>query len=167
MFAAIKLLPFIIAAIVIHEVKGNAYPKTDDFDIIKEKVVAELLKPGIDDRPVESILARMAPDGSFHDIKYDDLSRTAGFPHRRHTQHDYSFHHRVDRVNNTTSYGYGKYANVFGEWSYYVAGTSYAFSLEKIKQLVDYSRFATRLPSARLCCLLPGAVVCNQIIPYI
>ncbi len=51
---------------------------------------------------------------------------------------DYSFHHRRDRVNNTTSYGYGKYANAFGEWSYYVANTKYAFSIEKINHLVDY-----------------------------
>ena len=56
----------------------------------------------------------------------------------RGMQHDYSFHHRVDRVNNTTSYGYGKYANVFGEWAYYVSGTQYAFSVEKINHLVDY-----------------------------
>ena len=57
---------------------------------------------------------------------------------KRGLQQDYSFHHRVDRVNNTTSYGYGKYANTFGEWSYYVAGTRFAFSEEKIKLLVDY-----------------------------
>ena len=57
---------------------------------------------------------------------------------KRGLQHDYSFHHREDRVNNTTSYGYGKYANAFGEWSYYVAGTQYAFSVEKINMLVDY-----------------------------
>ncbi|HEX9955633.1 MAG TPA: polysaccharide lyase family 8 super-sandwich domain-containing protein, partial [Fibrella sp.] len=56
----------------------------------------------------------------------------------RGLQHDYSFHHRVDRVNNTSSYGYGKYANAYGDWSYYVAGTRYAFSKEKINQLVDY-----------------------------
>lgn len=56
----------------------------------------------------------------------------------RGMQHDYSFHHRTDRVNNTTSYGYGKYANAFGEWSYYVANTKYAFSVAKINQLVDY-----------------------------
>lgn len=53
-------------------------------------------------------------------------------------QHDYSFHHRDDRVNNTTSYGYGKYANAFGEWSYYVANTKYEFSKERINHLVDY-----------------------------
>ncbi|MFM2232551.1 MAG: hypothetical protein RJB31_1252, partial [Bacteroidota bacterium] len=56
----------------------------------------------------------------------------------RGIQHDYSFHHRPDRVNNTTSYGYGKYANAFGEWLVYVNGTKYQFSKEKINQLVDY-----------------------------
>lgn len=244
----------------------------DDFDLIKERVVAELMKTEIDDGRVKDIVAKMQDDGRFGDIRYDDLSRTAGFPQRRHTtnlvylamaykhvssaycgsedlkatitlgyrfwvendffgdnwhnnqistptslvelmlligdelpkdlvekgqpiigrahmeasgarpsgdriviagilaknllfkgerekfdeiirliegevkfstgsrgmQHDYSFHHRVDRVNNTTSYGYGKYANVFGEWSYYVSQTKYAFSVEKINHLIDY-----------------------------
>lgn len=56
----------------------------------------------------------------------------------RGIQQDYSFHHRTDRVNNTTSYGYGKYANAFGEWLVYVNGTKYQFSKEKINALVDY-----------------------------
>ena len=246
--------------------------QTDDFEIIKKRVIAEIMKGDIDDSRVKSILEKTNDDGSFQGINYDDLSRTAGFPQRQHTenmvylakayktkssgfykskkvmanivkdlqywvdhdffgdnwhdnqistptnlenlmliigddlpkdlvekaqpmigrahmnasgarpsgdriviagilaknmlflgnreefdkviriiegeikfstgergmQHDYSFHHRVDRVNNTTSYGYGKYANAFGEWSWYVAGTKYAFSVEKINQLVDY-----------------------------
>ncbi|MEQ9218555.1 MAG: polysaccharide lyase family 8 super-sandwich domain-containing protein [Cyclobacteriaceae bacterium] len=246
--------------------------KEDDFTIIKKRVVDELLKTQVEADRVENILSRMNPDGSFNDIDYADLSRTAGFPHRHHTydlvylaqaykapgskyrkskkikerittslkywvdndffgdnwhnnqistptnlvnlmlligdelpknlvegaqpiigrahmnasgarpsgdriviagilaknllfigdrerfeeiieliegevkfstgqrgmQHDYSFHHRVDRVNNTDSYGYGKYANNFGEWAYYVAGTKYAFSTEKINHLIDY-----------------------------
>ncbi len=246
--------------------------QTPDFAIIKKRVVGELLKDTIEDSQVESILERMNQDGSFKNINYEDLSRTAGFPHRRHTaylvylakayqqkssgyykseeikqriiiglnywvahdyfgdnwhnnqistptnlvnlmlligdempkdlvekaqpiigrahmnasgarpsgdriviagilaknllfinekerfediilliegevkfstgqrgmQHDYSFHHRVDRVNNTTSYGYGKYANNFGEWAYYVADTKYAFSRDKINHLIDY-----------------------------
>lgn len=249
-----------------------SYAKPDDFEVIKERVVAELMKTEIDDDQVAAILAKMKEDGSFEGIDYTDLSRTAGFPHRRHTsdlvdlalaykksgskyyrneklkadiirslqywvdhdffgdnwhnnqistptslvnlmliigeelpkelvekaqpiigrahmnasgarpsgdriviagilaknllftsqreafdeiirliegevkfstgqrgmQHDYSFHHRHDRVNNTTSYGYGKYSNAFGEWSYYVANTKYAFSVEKINHLVDY-----------------------------
>ncbi|MGI9138879.1 MAG: polysaccharide lyase family 8 super-sandwich domain-containing protein, partial [Sediminibacterium sp.] len=56
----------------------------------------------------------------------------------RGIQQDFSFHHRPDRVNNTDSYGYGKFANAFGEWSWYVAGTQYQFSKEKINLLVDY-----------------------------
>lgn len=246
--------------------------KPDDLEIVKERAVAEVLKTSIDDVQVETIINKMNEDGSFQDINYADLSRTAGFPQRRHTsnllylgkayrikaskyyknkklkeiitrgykywvdndffgdnwhnnqistptnlvnlmliigdelpkdlvdkgqpiigranmsasgarpsgdriviagilaknllfigdkegfeeiieliegevkfstgtrgmQHDYSFHHRTDRVNNTTSYGYGKYANAFGEWSYYVAGTQYEFSIGKINQLVDY-----------------------------
>lgn len=250
----------------------SANAKHDDFEIIKERVVAEIMKSSIDDGMVESIIDKLNDDGSFQGINYIDLSRTAGFPHREHTsnlvylakayknstskfykskklkeiisrgfkywvdndffgdnwhnnqistptnlvnlmliigeelpknlvdkaqpiigrahmnasgarpsgdriviasifaknllfigdreefnkiikiiegevkfstgkrgmQHDYSFHHRIDRVNNTTSYGYSKYANAFGEWSYYVANTKYAFSVEKINQLVDY-----------------------------
>jgi len=269
MNSSIKVpFPFIVTALLILSVNSNA----DDFKIVKERVVNELRKTSVDDSQVESILSRMKPDGSYSDINYEDLSRTAGFPHRRHTsdlvylakayksktsrfyrsrklkgqiitslkywvdhdffgdnwhdnqistptnlvnfmliigdvlpqdliqraqpiigranmnasgarpsgdriviagilaknllfigdepgfdkiikliegevkfstgkrgmQHDYSFHHREDRVNNTTSYGYGKYANTFGEWSYYVAETKYAFSMEKINHLVDY-----------------------------
>ncbi|MFA7491666.1 MAG: polysaccharide lyase family 8 super-sandwich domain-containing protein [Mariniphaga sp.] len=56
----------------------------------------------------------------------------------RGMQHDFSFHHRHDRVNNTTSYGYEKYANTFGEWSSYVANTKYQFPTDRINLLVDY-----------------------------
>ncbi len=251
------------------------YPKlaiADDFEIIKNRVKTELLKVSKEKSEIETILKKQKSDGSFNDIDYSDLSRTAGFPHRFHTrnlvalsviyqqansgyfhdtsileaiklgldywaekdyvgdnwhnnqistptnltnimlmvgdelpsellaslqpiigranmnasgarpsgdriviagilaknllftnqkevfseiikliegevkfstgkrgmQHDYSFHHREDRVNNTTSYGYRKYANAFGEWSYYVAGTAYAFSEKGLKHLVDY-----------------------------
>ncbi len=244
----------------------------NDLKIIKERIVADLMVTPINDSAVEAAMNKMNADGSFQGINYQDLSRTASFPHGGHTrdlvlmakayknktsryhkskplktliekglafwvrndfvgdnwhdnqittptnlgnlmlvmgdelpkdlvtkaqpmigranmnasgarpsgdriviagilaknlifqgdfkefdniikiiegelkfatgergmQHDYSFHHRVDRVNNTSSYGYGKYANAYGEWSYYVSGTAYAFSKEKINQLVDY-----------------------------
>lgn len=55
----------------------------------------------------------------------------------RGMQHDFSFHHREDRVNNTNSYGTG-YADAFAEWAAYVAGTRYAFSEGKTDQLIDY-----------------------------
>jgi chondroitin AC lyase len=64
----------------------------------------------------------------------DEIRFTTG---DRGMQHDYSFHHRTDRVNTTYSYGTG-YADAFAEWAVYVTGTKYAFSNEKIEQLVDY-----------------------------
>ncbi len=246
--------------------------QSKDLGIIKQRIVNELLKNKPFDKQVENILAKMNEDGSFKDINYSDLSRTASFPHGRHTsdlayiakayknnasiyfksqklknaiisgltfwvhndyvgenwhdnqittptnlinvmlaigdelpkelvekaqpmigranmnasgarpsgdriviagilaknllyngndklfdsiiniiqgemkfstgergiQQDFSFHHRPDRVNNTDSYGYGKFANAFGEWSWYVADTKYQFSKEKINLLVDY-----------------------------
>jgi len=55
----------------------------------------------------------------------------------RGMQSDYSFHHRIYRVNTTYSYG-GGYASVFAEWAAYVAGTEYAFTDDRIEQLIDY-----------------------------
>lgn len=253
------------------------YANTDDFELIKARVSDQLKRSGVNNESIAGIIEMMNEDGSFQGIKYDDLSREAGFPHGRHTsnlvslarayntessdyyqsehiknlivkglefwvkhdfvgdnwhdnqittptnlvnlmlligdklpadlvtkaqpmirratmvevpgvfygarpggdrisiagivaknflflnekeafddviqiiageikfttgergmQHDFSFHHRHDRVNNTTSYGYGKYANTFGEWSSYVAGTKYQFPTDRINKLVDY-----------------------------
>jgi chondroitin AC lyase len=55
----------------------------------------------------------------------------------RGMQHDYSFHHRPDRVNNTLSYGTG-YADAFAEWAALVAGTKYQFSAPYLHLLTDY-----------------------------
>ena len=82
----------------------------------------------------------------------------------RGMQRDYSFHHRVDRVNNTTSYGYGKYANVFGEWSYYVAKTKYAFSVEKINHLIDY--FLDGICKQQVYAIYPDVSVQNRSITH-
>jgi len=64
-----------------------------------------------------------------------------GFSNRkaggRGIQYDNSFHHRIDGVNNTLSYGYG-YAHSFIVWAVYTADTKYALSDDKIAQLVDY-----------------------------
>src|SRR5688572_16480560 len=75
-------IPNIIAAALL-ALSLNTPP--DDFAIIKSRVLGELMKTAIDDKTVEGILGRMQADGSFQDIRYDDLSRNAGFPHRRHT----------------------------------------------------------------------------------
>jgi len=59
------------------------------------------------------------------------------FSSGRGMQHDFSFHHRVDRVNNTLSYGTG-YADAFAEWAALVAGTKYQFSTSPLELLTDY-----------------------------
>jgi chondroitin AC lyase len=55
----------------------------------------------------------------------------------RGMQVDFSFHHRVDKVNNTLSYGTG-YADAFAEWAALVAGTKYQFSAPSLHLLTDY-----------------------------
>jgi chondroitin AC lyase len=57
----------------------------DNFELIKDRVVAELMKTEVDDDRVQTIIDRLNEEGSFNDINYVDLSRTAGFPQRRHT----------------------------------------------------------------------------------
>lgn len=58
-------------------------------------------------------------------------------PTERGIQVDYSFHHRIDRVNNTLSYGLG-YVDAFAEWASNVYGTRYAFSEKAVRLAVDY-----------------------------
>lgn len=55
----------------------------------------------------------------------------------RGMQRDYSFHHRPDRVNNTTSYGVSYISSII-EWAYKVADTQYRFSDKTIHNIVDY-----------------------------
>jgi chondroitin AC lyase len=71
---------------------------------------------------------------SFRNIPTGFKNRSAG---GRGIQYDNSFHHRVDGVNNTLSYGLS-YANAFVEWVDYTTRTRYAFSNQKLEQLVDY-----------------------------
>jgi chondroitin AC lyase len=63
-----------------------------------------------------------------------EIKFSTGF---RGMQHDYSFHHREDRVNNTLSYGLG-YADAFAEWAANVSGTKYQFSEKPLQHLTDY-----------------------------
>ena len=65
----------------------------------------------------------------------------SGFSNRemggRGIMYDNSFHHRVDGVNNTLSYGLG-YAAAFAEWAVYTADTEFQFSQERLEPLIDY-----------------------------
>ena len=61
--------------------------EVDDFELIKERVVADLMKSPVDDGRVKTTINRMNADGSFDGINYVDSSRTAGFPQQRHTSY--------------------------------------------------------------------------------
>ncbi len=55
----------------------------------------------------------------------------------RGLQPDMSFHHRVDNVISTLSYGSG-YASAFSYWAAKIAGTKYTFPEEALKLLIDF-----------------------------
>ncbi|MCF6358677.1 MAG: polysaccharide lyase beta-sandwich domain-containing protein [Draconibacterium sp.] len=54
-----------------------------DFEIIKERVVNELLKSEVDDSRISMLIETLKKDGTWPDINYEDVSRT-GFQHRNH-----------------------------------------------------------------------------------
>jgi chondroitin AC lyase len=86
-----------------------------------------------------------------NEIKYVEwIGRKYGYTYRLHQigfanrsaggrgiQYGNSFHHRVDGVNNTLSYGMD-YADTFVDWAVYTADTKYAFAADKLERLVDY-----------------------------
>ncbi len=80
-----KLLKVLLPILIFASFSLSAQAKKNDFLIVKERVVTELMKTPIDDGQVETIMDRMNEYGSFNDINYVDLSRTAGFPQRNHT----------------------------------------------------------------------------------
>lgn len=54
-----------------------------DLEIIRRRVIQDLLKPPVNEKRVSAVLASMRADGSWPDINYVDVSRT-GFEHARH-----------------------------------------------------------------------------------
>ncbi len=58
---------------------------TEDLEILRERVVTELLEPAVDERHIENMMDALQEDGSWPDINYEDVSRT-GFEHSRHLE---------------------------------------------------------------------------------
>ncbi len=88
---------------------------------------------------IESEIKHVESEGAKYGYCYRSIG--GGFnrsaENGRGIQYDNSFHHRIDGVNNTLSYGLG-YASAFVEWATYTNGTKYAFSEEKLDKLIDY-----------------------------
>ena len=98
-------------------------------------------RPGGDRIKIGGIAAKrvlvMGDSAMFKDIMKvinDEIKFSTG---DRGMQQDYSFHHRIFRVNNTVTYGLG-YASEFADWALFVKGTKYAFEDEKTRLLVNY-----------------------------
>ncbi|WP_162339420.1 polysaccharide lyase family 8 super-sandwich domain-containing protein [Cyclobacterium salsum] len=124
------------------ELVGQAQPMIRRATMVEVPGVFYGARPGGDRIAIAAISAKnflfLNDKEAFHEVIQiiaGEIKFTTG---ERGMQHDFSFHHRHDRVNNTTSYGYGKYANTFGEWSSYVANTKYQFPTDRINLLVDY-----------------------------
>ncbi len=66
-------------------------------------------------------------------VMADEIAVTTG----RGLKPDMSFHHRVDDVISTLSYGLG-YANSFAYWAVKTAGTRYSFPEKATQLLIDY-----------------------------
>lgn len=67
----------------------NSIAHGGDLELIRNRVISDLLEPGIDEAQIKSILQPMSPDGSWPDIDYKDVSRT-GFEHARHLENMFS-----------------------------------------------------------------------------
>jgi len=67
------------------------------------------------------------------DVMASEIKITTG----RGLQPDMSFHHRVDNVISTLTYGTG-YASAFSYWAVKIAGTKFTFPEAAMKLLIDY-----------------------------
>lgn len=56
-----------------------------DLELVRQRVVADLLQPAIDKAETEMLLTTLQPDGSWPGINYRDTSKT-GFEHARHLE---------------------------------------------------------------------------------
>ncbi|MEQ9437661.1 MAG: polysaccharide lyase family 8 super-sandwich domain-containing protein [Cyclobacteriaceae bacterium] len=54
-----------------------------DLETLRQRVVAELMQPEVDESEIDQLVASRQEDGRWPDINYEDVSRT-GFEHARH-----------------------------------------------------------------------------------
>ncbi len=62
----------------------TGFSAPSDFDIIKKRVLENLMKPQVDDAQVETLVNTIRPDGTWPGIDYENLSNE-GFQHSRHS----------------------------------------------------------------------------------
>ena len=91
-FAIITLLFMPFAEVRLMDMANSVYRLSDenksrhpspDLEIIRMRVIQDLLAPPVDDVVIKDLIKSIRPDGSWLDIDYKDVSRT-GFQHARH-----------------------------------------------------------------------------------
>ena len=66
--------------------KTNANSTSPDLEIIRKRIIDDLLQPPVNEDEVQKLVNSIKPDGSWPDINYKDTSRT-GFQHKDHLEH--------------------------------------------------------------------------------
>lgn len=78
-----KFIFKLIVAIFVACVFYSGYAAGPDLEILRKKVISELLQPEVDNSKIKSLVATISPDGTWPGINYIDVSRT-GFQHGEH-----------------------------------------------------------------------------------
>lgn len=97
-------------------------------------------RPGGDLIQIAGMLGKQAlfrRDGTVLERVVSVMANEIAITTGRGLKPDMSFHHRVDNVISTLSYGLG-YADAFAYWAVKVAGTRYSFPEHSVRLLVDY-----------------------------
>lgn len=67
----------------LQQVQSPSFTASQDLEIIRQRVIDDLLQPPVDEGSIRALLKSIKQDGSWADIDYKDVSRT-GFQHARH-----------------------------------------------------------------------------------
>ena len=86
---AVNSLPkrhFIILQLLLYSfLCTEVWAQVDEIGLIRQRIVSHLKSNPVNADEVARLLKNIQVDGSFKNINYADLSRTASFPQRRHT----------------------------------------------------------------------------------
>jgi len=77
-----KLILIPLCALACMSISGMLFAKTD-LELVKERVLAEILREPVDDSEISELMESLREDGSWPGINYEDLSRT-GFENLIH-----------------------------------------------------------------------------------
>lgn len=76
----------LIAKNNIASASGTRKNSTPDIEIIRKRIIDDLLAPDVNATEIKQLISSIQADGSWPDINYKDTSRT-GFQHREHLEH--------------------------------------------------------------------------------